>query len=123
MRLTARKYTEMLALPPTDLEKLIASRFKHAIADAETQNQLLWDDTEMTLSQMVQKAEQVEDYRGCDNVKPKKSLRTMELLQKQVSSENRKRSYKNKFPPYRPKQKGTSLSRRKPFICWNCEKT
>ena len=39
----ARKYSETLELPPTDLDKLIKSRFKHAIADQETRNQLLWD--------------------------------------------------------------------------------
>ena len=71
----AHKYTETLALLSTDLDKLIKSRFKHAIADPETRNQLLWDDTDMTLNQMVQKAQQFEDFRGCDGAKPKKSLR------------------------------------------------
>ena len=74
----ARKYAETLALPSTDLEKLIASHFKHAAAGSETRHQLLWDNTEMTLSQMVQKAQLFEKYRGCDNVKLKKSLRTTE---------------------------------------------
>ena len=56
----ARKYAETQALPSTDLDKLITSRFKHAIADPETRNQLLWDSPEMTLNQMVQKAQQFE---------------------------------------------------------------
>ena len=52
----ARKYVETLELASTDLDKLIKSRFKHAIADPETRNIFLWDDTDMALNQMVQKA-------------------------------------------------------------------
>ena len=46
---------ESLELPSTDLDKPIKSRFKHAIADPETRNQLLWDNTDMTLNQKAQK--------------------------------------------------------------------
>ena len=42
----------------TDLNRLIASRFKYAIPDEETKNHLLWDPTEMALDRMVQKAQQ-----------------------------------------------------------------
>ena len=37
----AHKYSEMLQEPSMDLDKLIKSRFKHAIVDQETRNQLL----------------------------------------------------------------------------------
>ena len=73
--------------------------FKHAIADPETKHQLLWDDINMTLNQIVQKAQQFEDFRGCEWAKPKKSLRTtdtssetsqlkkqIEELQKQIAN-------------------------------------
>ena len=58
-----------------DLDKLINSRFKHAFADQETRNQLLWDKTEITLDQMVQKAQQFDDFKSNESVKPKTSLR------------------------------------------------
>ena len=63
-------------MPSTDSDKLIKSRFKHAIADPEIRNQLLWDDTDMTLNQMIQKAQQFEELRGCKGAKPKRTLRT-----------------------------------------------
>ena len=53
---TACKYVETLELPSTVLEKLIKSWFKHTIVDLETKSQILWDDTDMTLDQMIQKA-------------------------------------------------------------------
>ena len=115
----ARKYAEMLALPSTDLEKLIASWFKHAIADAETQNQLLWFHTEMTLSHMVQKAQQFEDYKGCDNVK---SLRTKEATSETSQLKKKIEELQKQISPLQTKQKGMSSSWRKPFICWKCGK-
>ena len=102
----ACKYTETLVLPSTDLDKLIKSRFKHAIADPETRNQLLWVNREMTLNQMVQRPQQFKDFQGCEGAKPKKSLRTMntssetselkkkiEDLQKQIANLQSKWDY------------------------------
>ena len=47
-------YAGKLEPPSTDLDKLIKSRLKHAATDPKTRNQLLWDDTDVTLEQMVQ---------------------------------------------------------------------
>ena len=65
------KYAETLELPSTDLDKLIKSRFKHAIPHPETNNQLLWDDTDMTLDYMIQKVQQLEDFCGMKQLSPK----------------------------------------------------
>ena len=69
----AHNYSETLELPSTDLAKSIKSRFKHAIMDQETRNQLLWDWTEMTLDQMVRTAQQFEDFRSNEPVNSPKS--------------------------------------------------
>ena len=87
----AHKYIKTLALPSTDLNKLIKSRFKDAIADSETRNQHLWDDTGMTLNQMVQKAQQFEDFWGCEGAKPKKSLRMTDDRNKPAQEHHDKR--------------------------------
>ena len=65
-----------LEILSTDLDKVIKSRFKHLIADPETRNQLLpWDDTEITLDQMVQKAKEFENFCGSEAAKLRKPLR------------------------------------------------
>ena len=48
----------IIAAPSKYLNKLTESRFKQAIADQETRNQLLWDQTEMTLDQDFSKTSQ-----------------------------------------------------------------
>ena len=65
-------------MPNSELEQLIKSRFKHAIADPETRNHLLWDDRYLTLSQMIDKAQRFEDYKGAESTKAKKTMKTTE---------------------------------------------
>ena len=74
----ARWYAETLHLPTLELDQLITSQFKHAIADPEMRNQLLWDDREMSLSQMIEKAQKFEDFKGAESSKVKKTLRRTE---------------------------------------------
>ena len=64
-----RRYGEILRLSTSELDQLVKSRFKHVIADAETRNQLLWDDREMSLSQMIEKAQRFEDFRSTESAK------------------------------------------------------
>ena len=72
------RYTETLHLPSTELEQLIKSCFKHTISDPETRNQLLWGDRDMTLSQMIEKAQRFKGFKGAESVKVKTTLRTTE---------------------------------------------
>ena len=68
------------------------------MADPETRNQLLWNNTDMTLDQMVQKAQQFKDFHGSEAAKPQKvpqdkrhefldhtSEKQIEELQKQIA--------------------------------------
>ena len=64
----AQKYSKTLELPFTDLDKLIENRTKHAFADQEMRNQLLWDQTKMTLDEMVQEAQQFEYFNNNESV-------------------------------------------------------
>ena len=74
----ARRYAETLCLPTSELQQLIKPHFKHATADAETRNQLLWDDMEMSLSQMIIKTQRLEDFNSAESSKTKKTLRVTE---------------------------------------------
>ena len=69
------RYAETLRLPTSELDQFIKFRFEHAIADPDTRNQLLWDDRDMTLSQMIEKAQRFEDFKGAESTKAKKTLR------------------------------------------------
>ena len=69
---TARRYTETLRLCTSELDHLVKSQLKQAIADPETRNLLLWDDREMTLSQMIEKAQKFEDFKGQRVLKPRR---------------------------------------------------
>ena len=61
---SARRYAETLeSSNPSDLNKLVVSRFRHAIMDEETRNHLLWDTTELSLYEMVRKAQHFQDAR------------------------------------------------------------
>ena len=74
----ARRYTETLRLSTSGLDQLVKSQFKHVIADPETRNQLLWDDRDIILSQMIEKAQTFEDFKGAESSKAKKTLRKKE---------------------------------------------
>ena len=64
-----------MCLPTSELDQLIKSRFKHAIADPETRYQLLGDNRDMTLSQMIEKAQRFEDFTGAESSKAKKNIK------------------------------------------------
>ena len=117
----ARRYSETLELLSTYLDKLINSRFKHAIADQETRNQLLWDQREMTVDQLVQKAQQLEGFKSNEPVKSKKFLiMTDRNLESKPSCKSRRAT--GTVASLQTGKKGSSLSRRQSFICWNCRK-
>ena len=59
----------------SEMDQLIKSRFKNANADAETRNQLLWDDRETSLLQMIEKAQRFKDFKNTESLK---ALRTTE---------------------------------------------
>ena len=71
----AAKCAKTAKLSRAAQRELVKSRFKHALIDEETRNQLLWERTELTLDEMVQKAQEFEDARKVEE-KPKKTLRT-----------------------------------------------
>ena len=115
----ARRYDETLeTTSPTDLNRLIVSRFKYAIADEETRNHLLWDPTEMTLDQMVQKAQQFEDARQATKAN-KKSLRAAgenqecDRLKKEIAE-------LRKLVEELQTSKTTTTPRKYSGVCWNC---
>jgi hypothetical protein len=46
-----RRYADTMDLRRSDIEKMVTDRFKHAIADKDTRNFLLWDPSVMTLAE------------------------------------------------------------------------
>ena len=93
-----------------------------AFADQETRNQLLWDQTEMTLDQMVQKAQQFEDFKSSEPVKSKKSLRMTDSSSETSQLQKQIEELQKQIASLQAGKKGTSPSRRCSFICWNCGK-
>ena len=121
----ARRYGKTLWLSAFELDQLIKSRFKHAIADAETSNQLLWDDREMSLSQMIENAQRFEDFRSTESMKAKKTLRITESnsftdqLKKELA--DLKKQMASLQASIDKKASASAIaSPKKPFICWNC---
>ena len=112
-----------MRLPTSELDQLIKSHFKHAIADAETRNQLLWDDREMFLSQMIEKTQRFEDFKGAESSKTKKTLRTTETssVTDQLKTElaKLKKQMVSLQANLEKKSSTTIQSSKKSFICWN----
>ena len=120
-----RRCAETLCLSISELDQLIKSRFKHAVVGAETRNQLLWDDREISLSQIIEKVQRFEDFKNTESLKAKKTLRTTESnsvtdhlkneladLKKQMASLQAGIDKKSSTP--------AETSPKRPFICWNC---
>ena len=109
----------------SELDQLIKSRFKHAISDAETRNQLLWDNREMSLSQMIEKAQRFEDFRSRESTKAKKTLRTTESnsvtdqLKKELADLKKQMASLQASIDKKPSASAIA-NPKKPFICWNC---
>ena len=115
----AKRYSETLQTTSVeDLNKLIVSRFQHAIADEETRNHLLWDSSKMTLDEMVNKAQKFEDARKSTQSQ-KKSLRATnetdetDKLKKEVSELRKQMQELTKSQTVVKRFSGT---------CWNCGK-
>ena len=104
---------------------MIKSRFKHAIADAETRNQLLWDNREMSLSQIIEKAQRFEDFRSTENTTAKITWRTTESNSvtdqlKKGLADLRKQMVSLQASIDKKASASAIASPNKPFICWNC---
>ena len=114
----AKRYSETLeTTSPGDLNKLVVSRFQHAIADEETRNHLLWDSSNMTLDEMVVKAQKFEDARKSAQSQ-KKNLRTTsetetDKLKKEVTELRRQ---------IQELTKSQTVVKRSGVTCWNCGK-
>ena len=104
-------------MPSTDPDKIIKSILKHAIADPETRNQLLSDDEDMTLDQLVKKAQQFEDFRSSEAAKPKKSLRTMDRSSETSQLNKQIEELQKEITSLQSGQKGSFSSQRRSFIC------
>ena len=120
----ARRYAETLRLPTSELDQLIKSHFKHAIPDAETRNQLLWDDSKMSLSQMIDKAQSFKDFKGVESSKTKKTLWMTETssVTDQLKTElaELKKQMASLQASLEKKSSTTVQSSKKSFICWDC---
>ena len=113
-----------------ELQKLICDRFRNALLDDDTKNQLFWNEESLpTLEQIVTKAQTFEDKRGLSKT-PKKGLRTTEenselvQLKSQVSELRRtvEEALKLVAKPV-VSTKGVyekSPVKAKRYCCWNC---
>ena len=115
----AKRYSETLATTSLDdLNKLVVSRFQHAILDEETRNHLLWDSSNMTLDEMVIKAQKFEDARKSSQSQKKNLRMTNEVdetdkLKKEIT-ELRKQIQELSRPQ--------TVDKRFNGTCWNCGK-
>ena len=108
--------------PPQNWSSSSSPRFKHAISDPETCNQLLWDDRDMTLSQMIEKTQRCKDFKGAESAKAKKTLRTTETssVMDQLKSELAELRKQMANLQASLEQKSTAVqATKKNFICWN----
>ena len=67
-----------MRISEVDLEQMTKDRFKHAVASEETRDHLLWEETEMSLEMMVQRAQKFEDSRNSGRKQIQKALRAKE---------------------------------------------
>lgn len=115
----ARLYAETVHILPVDLDQMVIDQFKYALTDEETRNQLLWDQTNMTLDAMVKKAQKYEDFRRSGGNRGRKALRTTEenpelqKVEKELAELKKLMAELQKPSRKQPFQKPT-------LICWNC---
>ena len=109
--------TRPMKLPPQVLDDLVKSRFKQALADSETRNLLLWDTEDVTLDEMVQKAQLYEDAKVGMQKSHKKVLKTS-------TSSDENSALKKKIEELEQKLLGLQQARdsksRTRVTCWNC---
>ena len=111
-----RSATRPIKLPARELDELVKCRFKHALADAETRNLLLWEQKDVSLEEMIHKAQVFEDSRKGGSSRVKKTLRTtggdtdLKTAKEEISK------LKQKLTELQDQQK-----KRRP-TCWNCGK-
>ena len=106
-----------IKLPAKELDELVKSRFKHALADQETRNLLLWEQKDLSLEQMIQKAQQFEDSRHIMGNKGKKTLRTKAENSEASSLKKEVTELKQKLSNLEGER--TKATSKKP-TCWNC---
>ena len=113
----ARKYSETLqATSPVDLNRLVVSRFRHAIADEETRNHLLWDSSNMSLDEMVFKAQRFEDAKKSSQSQ-KKNLR---VQGDNTDSERLKKEVAELRKQIEALTKEKTRTKKAQLPCWNC---
>ena len=115
----ARKYAETVHMTELDLEQMTKDRFKHAVANEETRDHLLWEQTEMTLEAMIQRAQRFEDSRRSGSKQVQKAFRTVEQnpekdkLEQEITELKRRLEELQRNKEYRQNRKPS-------FQCWNC---
>ena len=126
----ARRYAEtMNGLTKDDLDELVASRFKESLEDEETRNHLLWDQSHMSLDEMIRKAQSFQDAKQSsgtshrtmrvqtDNSELERLKKQIQDLQQQLAklSTEDKKSVRTTS-----KSSPKASSRKWNGTCWNC---
>ena len=115
----ARRYSETLeATSPEDLNQLVVSRFRHAITDEETRNHLLWDSSNMSLDEMVLKAQKFEDARKSSQSQKKNLRATGET----VETDQLKKEITELRKQLQELTKSKTATKKMNGLCWNCGK-
>ena len=113
--------TEPIKLPARELDELVKSRFKHAIADPETRNLLLWEAKDLKLEELIKKAQTFEDTRQAGKAKPKKTLRATEENSETSTLRREVSELKKQLESIKPgKSSQKDKSGGKKPVCWNC---
>ena len=109
--------TRPIKLPAKELDDLVKSRFKHALADSETRNLLLWEKEDVSLDQMIQKAQQFEDAKLGYSSKSKKILKTSTTSEDSSELKRELEKLKQKLAEM---QKAKDVKTKTKATCWNC---
>jgi len=117
----AQRYGEAVgSLNQKHLDKLIQAQFRTAVEDAQTRAFLSWEGREMSLEELVQKAQ---TFQEDQSIKGRKALKVdeeggeVQQLKKRLAEMEEKF---NRLKMESNREPKTELKRPKEKMCWNC---
>jgi len=119
-----RRYGEAVnSASRAELDRLTQSRFRHALADEDTRNFLIWDECNLTLDEMVKKAQAFEDVKNQSN--PLNVSHKLDDIETEVQGLKRQLAELQQLVETLSRPHPTTVEGRRPRcrpspVCWNC---
>ena len=117
------KFGETVQLSPENLQEMSKEYFKFALTDEDVRSRLLWEQSQLTMDEMVQKAQWYLDHRDTEKEPKSKTTQVVENSpesQKLQQLVGELKSYLEELTTHRDKVK--TPARKVTCICWNCGK-